>query len=40
VADIERLRAAARGWLEADVRRTWEDESMEAHAAIHGVEIG
>ena len=25
---------------EADVRRAWEDESMEAHAALHGVEIG
>lgn len=25
---------------EADVRREWEDESMEAHAALHGVEIG
>ena len=27
------------GRLEADVRREWEDESMEAHAALHGVDI-
>jgi hypothetical protein len=26
--------------LEADVRREWENESMEAHAAHHGVEVG
>ncbi len=27
------------GKRKADVRRAWEDESLEAHAAIHGVEI-
>jgi hypothetical protein len=26
--------------FEDDVRREWEDESMEAHAAIHDIEIG
>jgi hypothetical protein len=27
------------GRLETDVRREWEAESMEAHAALHGVDI-
>ena len=27
------------GQLEADARREWEEQSVEAHAALHGVEI-